>query len=171
MPTANNSIAIKDTNQGSAAALWVQSSSDWWMVNIESTFNTIPGNSVYGPVGSNYAAVGTNYGVVGSNYGAVGTNYSAVGSNYSATGSNYGATGSNYGGVGSNYAAVGTNYGTTVEAYVNGTNYSSYSAWSIANYTQNYKSVYNSKTTYSVATYGATGTNYSVYAPKNPLNR
>lgn len=41
MPTQNNSITLKNTNEGSAVALWVQSSSDWWLVSIEGTQNTV----------------------------------------------------------------------------------------------------------------------------------
>lgn len=47
MPTQNNTIKIKDTEQGAAVAVWVQSSSDWWMVGIDSEYNTIPGNTSY----------------------------------------------------------------------------------------------------------------------------
>lgn len=47
MPTSNNTIKISDVEQGSAAAIWVQSSSDWWMVGIDSEYNTIPGNTSY----------------------------------------------------------------------------------------------------------------------------
>lgn len=157
MPTENNTITIKDTNEGSSVALWVQSSSDWWMVDIDSTFNTIPGNSNYGATGSNYGIVGTNYGVVGSNYSATGSNYGAVGTNYSGVGSNYSAVGSNYSAVGSNYGAVGNNYGAT------GTNYGATGT-----------NAYNKSTTYSldVTTYKTTyNVSYSAYAPTNPLNK
>ena len=37
MPTFDNVIKLSGTNEGSAVALWVQSSSDWWMVNVEGT--------------------------------------------------------------------------------------------------------------------------------------
>lgn len=47
MPTTNNTIRIAGTEQGAAAAIWVQSSSDWWMVGIDSEYNTIPGNTAY----------------------------------------------------------------------------------------------------------------------------
>jgi hypothetical protein len=47
MPTGNNTIKIAATEQGAAAAIWVQSSSDWWMVGIDSEYNTIPGNTAY----------------------------------------------------------------------------------------------------------------------------
>ncbi len=35
MPTTNNEISLRNTNEGSSVALWVESSSDWWMVNID----------------------------------------------------------------------------------------------------------------------------------------
>jgi hypothetical protein len=47
MPTQNNIITLQDTNVGSAVALWVQSSSDWWMVSVDSSFNFIPGATNY----------------------------------------------------------------------------------------------------------------------------
>jgi len=47
MPTQNNTIKMSGINQGSAAAIWVQSSADWWMVGIDSEYNTIPGNTSY----------------------------------------------------------------------------------------------------------------------------
>jgi hypothetical protein len=47
MPTQNNTIKIAGAEQGAAAAIWVQSSSDWWMVGIDSEYNTIPGNTAY----------------------------------------------------------------------------------------------------------------------------
>lgn len=37
LPTQNNSVSLADTNEGSAVALWVQSSSDWWLVSVEGT--------------------------------------------------------------------------------------------------------------------------------------
>jgi len=116
MPTANNAIKIKDVLQGSSAALWVQSSSDWRMVDVDSTFNTIPGNAVYSATGSNYGIVGSNYGVVGSNYATVGNNYVFVTPNYGAVGSNYAAYGSNYG------------FSTTYNAVVSGYMFTSYRA-------------------------------------------
>jgi hypothetical protein len=47
MPSGDNVISLVDTGNGASAAVWVQSSSDWWMVSIDSTFNTIPGNTNY----------------------------------------------------------------------------------------------------------------------------
>jgi hypothetical protein len=40
LPVQNNSISLGGTNEGSSVALWVQSSSDWWMVNVEGTQTT-----------------------------------------------------------------------------------------------------------------------------------
>jgi len=40
MPTTNNVLYLANTNEGSSAALWVQSSSDWWLVNVEGTQTT-----------------------------------------------------------------------------------------------------------------------------------
>lgn len=37
MPTSNNVIKMSGTGDGSAAAVWVQSGSDWWMVDVEAT--------------------------------------------------------------------------------------------------------------------------------------
>lgn len=147
MPTTNNIIEITSMEQGAAAALWVQSSTDWWLIDIDSTFNTIPGNS--------------NYGVTGSNYGKTGDNYGATGTNYGATGSNYGKVGDNYGVVGSN-SSTGT---TTNET----TTYSS-AGYTITftGYGFGYAPAYSSSTTYTTITnyyagnsnYGDTGDNY-----------
>jgi hypothetical protein len=41
LPVQNNSISLAGTNEGSAVALWVQSSSDWWLVSVEGTQNTV----------------------------------------------------------------------------------------------------------------------------------
>ena len=73
MPTQDNIISLAGTNEGSSVALWVQSSSDWWMVDVESVQNSttnyatgIAGyNYYYGPVqgysqGASYYAL-TNY--------------------------------------------------------------------------------------------------------------
>ena len=47
MPTQNNIITLEDTDVGSGVALWVQTSSDWWMVSADSSFTTIPGATNY----------------------------------------------------------------------------------------------------------------------------
>jgi hypothetical protein len=52
MPTQNNIITLEDTDVGSGVALWVQTSSDWWMVSADSSFTTIPGATNYTSAGS-----------------------------------------------------------------------------------------------------------------------
>jgi hypothetical protein len=47
MPTQNNIITLEDTDIGSGVALWVQTSADWWMVSVDSSYNTIPGATNY----------------------------------------------------------------------------------------------------------------------------
>jgi hypothetical protein len=95
MPTTNNTISLKDTNEGSAVALWVQSSSDWWMVSVDGTQTT---NTNYASAQSyNYAtAQNITYSSNTSWYAA--TNYftSSSSNSYSAPGGytvNYGYAG------------------------------------------------------------------------------
>lgn len=61
MPTSNSIIRISDTGNGASAALWVQSSSDWWMVSLDSTFNTIPATTNYTSGALQYTASNTSY--------------------------------------------------------------------------------------------------------------
>jgi hypothetical protein len=156
MPTANNTIKIKDVMQGSSVALWVQSSNDWWLVDVDSTFNTIPGTAVYGATGSNYGIVGSNYGVVGSNYGTTGNNYVIVSSNYGA--------------VGSNYAAYGTNYGYAFSTKTTASTYA-FSSFRASYTVTNYRSATTSATNYrsakvgNVINYFASTTNTINYFP------
>lgn len=61
MPTGNNTISIFDTGNGASAVIWVQSSSDWWMVSLDSTFNTIPGNTNYTSGALQWTSSATSY--------------------------------------------------------------------------------------------------------------
>jgi len=47
LPTQNNIITLEDTDIGSGVALWVQTSADWWMVSVDSAYNTIPAATNY----------------------------------------------------------------------------------------------------------------------------
>lgn len=105
MPTENNTIKITDTEQGSSAAIWVQSSSDWWMVGIDSEFNTIPGNTSYAYAQNGYY---DSQGVNSSNQFSF-TNYAGP------------ATSSWYSSSTTYYAFVTANYTTN---YTSGTSYS-----------------------------------------------
>ena len=46
LPTSDNVIKIAGANDGSAAAIWVQSGTDWWMVDVEAD-QTITANYAY----------------------------------------------------------------------------------------------------------------------------
>lgn len=68
MAQQNNIITLQDTTIGSGIALWVQSSSDWWMVSVDSAYNFIPGpiNYTIGPstfTGQSSFTSGTAYSV------------------------------------------------------------------------------------------------------------
>lgn len=58
LPVQDNIIELKGTQQGSSVAVWVQSSSDWWMVDVDSTYNAIPGNWNYAYSQNAYTYVG-----------------------------------------------------------------------------------------------------------------
>jgi hypothetical protein len=47
MPTQNNIITLEDTDIGSGVALWVQTSADWWMVSVDSSYAFIPESTTY----------------------------------------------------------------------------------------------------------------------------
>lgn len=77
LPVTSNSINLAGTNEGSAVALWVQSSSDWWMVSIDGTQVT----------NTNYASAQSyNYAFTRNlTYGSA-TNYFQATNYFSATG-------------------------------------------------------------------------------------
>jgi hypothetical protein len=83
LPVQNNSISLGGTNEGSSVALWVQSSSDWWLVNVEGTQTT---NTNYASAQSyNYAfAQNLTYGTSTNYYGV--TNYYSASGYYSQSG-------------------------------------------------------------------------------------
>lgn len=161
MAKPNVDIKITDTNQGSSAAIWVQSADEWWMVNVRSVLTEIPGTPTYGVVGSNYGIVGDNYGATGSNYVKTGDNYGIVG--YSTT-NPQGSTTSDY-----YYYYSTPNYGYNLAAFFN---YSTYqttkygygtTTTSHTNYFAGFYYGANFGVTYSryVNTYKATYTRYS----------
>lgn len=90
LPVQNNVISLADTNEGSSVALWVQSSSDWWMVGVEGVQNTT----------TNYASAQTYTYAFAQNV------------NYSSN--------TNYYGVTDYYAGSSTNYGTTPTSWYQG---------------------------------------------------
>ncbi len=116
LPVQNNSISLGGTNEGSSVALWVQSSSDWWLVSIEGTQTTT----------TNYASA-QNYNYVFAQnitYGST-TNYYGVTNYFSASNQNSFSSGTTYF-VG--YRTVGSpfQYGFYSQSGAGGTTY----AWS-----------------------------------------
>lgn len=87
LPVQNNVISLADTNEGSSVAIWVQSSSDWWMVGIDGEQTTT----------TNYASAQTYTYAFAQNI------------NYSTTTNYYGVT-SYYAGSSTNYATFPTTY-------------------------------------------------------------
>ncbi len=90
LPVQDNVISLADTNEGSSVALWVQSSSDWWMVGVEGVQET----------NTNYASAQTYTYAFAQNI------------NYSSTTNYYGVT--NY------YGGSSTSYGTTNTSWYQG---------------------------------------------------
>ena len=54
MEVSDVAVKLNGTNQGSTVALWVQSSSDWYGVEIDMTTSVVPGNSYLVPVEYTY---------------------------------------------------------------------------------------------------------------------
>jgi hypothetical protein len=133
MPTTNNVISLKNTNEGSSVALWVQSSSDWWMVNVEGTQTT---NTNYASA-QNYNYVTAQNITYGSNTNYYGvTNYFSSPNYYSqSSGTTYNV---GYRTVGSPFAyqafysstAGGTSYYLGA-AYTGSTSYYTATGYSI----------------------------------------
>lgn len=80
MPKGDVTINLKGISQGSGAALWVQSSTDWWAVTASQSPRTIPAYTYNAPATYNY-----NDTVPAYNYNATGSyqyNYSIPGTSY-----------------------------------------------------------------------------------------
>ncbi len=147
MPTQNNIIKVKDTEQGAAVAIWVQSSSDWWMVGIDSEYNTIPGNTSYAYSQNAYSQ---EQGSNGSNQFSF-TTYAgpASSSSYWAATNQFSFTNYN--------ASYGAKYGTSGPFFVNGPPKYFYAA-------TGYNVTYGSSTGYAWSTSYYVNTNYYYYA-------
>jgi len=65
LPTSNVKMELKGTTQGSSAAIWVQSSNDWYLVGQDRTVS-------YYDYTYSYTATGTSY-ATGTGYAATGT--------------------------------------------------------------------------------------------------
>lgn len=89
MPTGDNVISIVDTGNGASAAVWVQSSSDWWMVSLDSTFNTIPGNTNYTSGTITYTSSAASYTSGAGTYTSGATGYTLGATTYTLGGTTY----------------------------------------------------------------------------------
>jgi hypothetical protein len=147
MPTGDNTIRIKDVEQGASAAIWVQSSSDWWMVGIDAEFNTIPGNTAYAYAQNAY---GESQGSNTSNQFSFTTYAGPAASNWYTSSSNYFSF--------TNYNASYTaKYGTSGPFFTNGPPTYKYTA-------NGYTVTYGSSTGYGLSTSYYVNTNYYYYA-------
>jgi hypothetical protein len=79
MPNQDNVISLVDTGNGASVAVWVQTSSDWWMVSLDSTFNTIPGNTNYTSGTITYTSSAATYTSGATGYTVGATTYTAGG--------------------------------------------------------------------------------------------
>lgn len=145
MPTANNVIKLSGTNSGSGTAIWVQSSSDWWLVNAESVNNTVT-NYASSPVyTSGYSAPSYYYAFTSISGYHYTTTY-AQGANYVA----------NY--IRNTYSIKGSGYYAAFSTQTTATAYYYYSGAQLVNGGYDYSSY-----TVSSLTYATTG-NYYTYA-------
>lgn len=180
MPTQDNIISIVDTGNGAAAAIWVQSSSDWWLVTLDSTFNTIPGNTNYTSGATQYTSSGPNYTSGATGYTKGDTTYSIGAAEYTAGALTYTQSPFGYTSGAATFTSGTTSYtqGTTTYTLSGGQYtaftpfYSSTPYTSSASYYSVYKNflinttytagtVY-SRTTYNNPKYSLSGGKYSV---------
>jgi hypothetical protein len=166
MPTQDNIISIVDTGNGASAAIWVQSSADWWMVALDSTFNTIPGNTNYTSGATQYTSSGPNYTSGATGYTKGATTYSIGAANYFAGALQYTLGATQFSSSGALYTSGAASYTQGPTTYtIAGGGYSSFTEYttstpytSFANYTAGYAYVklgtgYTASTTYSRFTY------------------
>lgn len=180
MPSFDNVIKLSGTNEGSAVALWVQSSSDWWMVNVEGTqvTNTNYASSVYWSYFYTSGNVQYSYPYNYSYNYSVGTpyNYTFTDGNYTSTaGAPYTTVTTQGGTLYSSYAAYskspGVSYtsGTAPVTYTASSYYKVSNTYYLAggNYTASSSTVYSSgsDTVYTTSTYYVQGATYYFVVP------
>jgi hypothetical protein len=122
MPTQNNIITLEDTDIGSGVALWVQTSADWWMVSVDSAYNTIPGSTNYTSAPATFTGQ-TSYSVA-TTYSSLAGSFSSS-SQYSAGPVTYGSLPAEYSSGISNYTSGPTVYTSSPNVYSSGPSFSS----------------------------------------------
>ena len=122
MPTQNNIITLQDTDVGSGVALWVQTSADWWMVSVDSSYNFIPG-------GTNYTSAPATF--TGQAAYSSSSQYSSAGGEftsalvYSQGPANYSSSTAVYSSGIANYTTGPTNYSSSLDSFASGPAFSS----------------------------------------------
>jgi hypothetical protein len=155
LPVQNNVISLKDTNEGSSVALWVQSSSDWWLVNVEGTQTT---NTNYASAQNYNYVYGQNvtYGLSTSYYAV--TNYFSSPNYYSqSSGTTYNV---GYRTIGSPFA-YGAFYSSTAGGtsyYLGAAYYAASSYYTSSGYTQTLGTYYQYTSAGTFYTYAAGST-------------
>jgi hypothetical protein len=121
LPTQNNIITLEDTDVGSGVALWVQTSADWWMVSIDSAYNTIPAATNYTSAPATFSGQ-ASYSVE-TTYSSLAGSFTA-GQEYSST-PTYSLMSAEYSAGVTNYFAGDTTYTSSTDNFSSAPNFSS----------------------------------------------
>ncbi len=114
MPTQNNIITLEDTDIGSAVALWVQTSADWWMLSVDSEYNTIPAATNYTSAPATFSGQAAY--TMGTAYTSSETGFTA-GDVYSAGVPTFSSLPVEYSAGIANYTAGDTTYTSSVDTF------------------------------------------------------
>jgi hypothetical protein len=122
MPTQNNIITLEDTDVGSGVALWVQTSADWWMVSVDSAYNTIPGATTYTSAPASFTGQ-LSYSVA-TTYSSSPTGFTSS-DEYSAGIATYSSLPAEYSSGVANYTSGPTTYTSSPNTFSSGPTFSS----------------------------------------------
>jgi hypothetical protein len=114
MPTQNNIITLEDTDIGSGVALWVQTSADWWMVSVDSAYNTIPASTNYTSAPATFSGQ-ANY-TMETTFTSSAEGYTAI-DEYSSGIPTYSSLPAEYSAGAPNYFAGETTYTSSVDTF------------------------------------------------------
>lgn len=122
MPTQNNIITLEDTDIGSGVALWVQTSADWWMVSVDSAYNTIPAATNYTSAPATFSGQATY--TVETTYSSSAEGFTAA-DEYSAGTPTYSSLPVEYSSGVANYFAGDTTYTSSMDNFSSTPNFTS----------------------------------------------
>jgi hypothetical protein len=122
MPTQNNIITLEDTDIGSGVALWVQTSADWWMVSVDSAYNTIPAATNYTSAPATFSGQ-ANY-TMETTFTSSAEGYTAI-DEYSSGIPTYSSLPAEYSAGAPNYFAGDTTYTSSVDTFSSNPSFSS----------------------------------------------